>query len=88
MSKTYIWATDAGHEWLAVKRTELTSMGIADKITGFSYVKGATVYLEGDCDAATFINAYRARWGRDPVTRQGKNWLRWPGRNFETYQVA
>ena len=33
--KTYIWASDAGHEWLAVKITELVELGIADRITEY-----------------------------------------------------
>ena len=83
--KTYIWANDAGHEWLAVKASELDALGIAHKISAYSYVKGSTVYLEGDCDAAEFFNAYRAKFGRDPQTREGKHWDRWPGRSFASY---
>ena len=86
--KTYIWANDAGHEWLAVKRTELEDLGIADAISVFSYVKGGTVYLEGDCDAARFFDAYKAKFGREPQTRVGKHWDRWPGRSFEAYRSA
>lgn len=88
MAKTYIWAQDGGHAWLAVKAGELVSLGIQDKISGYSYVKGDTVYLEEDCDAGLFINAYRARWGHDPVTRSGKHWDRWPGRSFNSYSTA
>jgi hypothetical protein len=86
--KTYIWAMDAGHEWLAVKKQELTDLNIADKITEFSYVKGSTVYLEGDCDAATFINAYTAKFGVAPQTKPGKHWDRWPGRSFARYTAT
>ena len=87
MSK-FIWASDAGHEWLAVKLSYVVSLGIKDKISSYSYVKGNTVYLEGDCDAAEFFNAYRAQFGKDPETRMGKNWDRWPGRSFERYSPA
>jgi hypothetical protein len=83
--KTYIWAHDAGHEWLAVKINELVELGIADKITDFSYVKGSTAYLEGDCDAATFINAYTKKHGVAPKTKQGKYWDRQPCRSFARY---
>lgn len=55
---------DAGHGWLAVKRTELIALGILDQITGYSYQRGGTVYLEEDCDAATYINAV----GRENLT--------------------
>ena len=84
--KTYIWANDAGHEWLAVKRSELVDLGIDQDITIFSYVKGGTVYLEGDCDAARFIDAYKAKFGSEPKMRMGKHWDRWPGRSFEAYR--
>jgi hypothetical protein len=83
--KTYIWAIDSGHEWLAVKQDELINLGIADQISAFSYVKGGTVYLEGDCDAARFIDAYTAKFGHAPKTKQGKYWDRQPCRSFASY---
>jgi len=52
----YKFYNDPGHGWLAVKRAELIRLGILDKITGYSYQNGNTVYLEEDCDATTFIN--------------------------------
>lgn len=85
--KTYIWAVDAGHEWLAVKKQELVDLGIAHKISAFSYEKGATAYLEGDCDAARFIEAYRAKHGVEPKTKQGKYWDRQPCRSFAQYSA-
>jgi len=83
--KTYIWAIDAGHEWLAVKMKELEELNIADKISSYSYVKGGTVYLEGDCDAAVFFDAYKAKHGVEPKTKQGKHWDRQPCRSFAHY---
>lgn len=53
----YKFYEDPGHGWLAVKRAELIALGIAEKITAYSYQRGATVYLEEDCDADTFIKA-------------------------------
>ena len=44
---------DAGHGWLAVKRKLLKELNILDKITGYSYERGQTVYLEEDQDADT-----------------------------------
>ena len=86
--KTYIWAVDAGHAWLAVKVKELEELNIADKITDFSYIKGATVYLEEDCDAATFIQAYEAKHGVKPKTKEGKYWDRQPCRSFARYTAT
>lgn len=48
---------DGGHGWYAIKRKKLESMGILNNVTGFSYERGGTVYLEEDCDASLFFNA-------------------------------
>ena len=85
--KTYIWAVDAGHEWLAVKIKELQELNIAHKISAYSYMKGGTAYLEGDCDAAVFFEAYKAKHGVEPKTREGKYWDRQPCRSFAQYQA-
>lgn len=55
MKKVYF--TDPGHGWLQVERAELVRLGIADKITPYSYQKGEFVYLEEDCDMATYCAA-------------------------------
>jgi len=52
---------DPGHGWAAVKRKVLDQLGIADKITPYSYQRGATVYLEEDCDLSTLIGALKAK---------------------------
>jgi len=83
--KTYIWAVDAGHEWLAVKIKELQELNIADKISSYSYQKGGTAYLEGDCYAAVFFDAYKQKHGVEPKTKQGKHWDRQPCRSFAQY---
>ena len=56
-TKTYIFHSDPGHGWLAVKRQELINLGILDKISSCSYQKGKTVYLEEDCDYSLFMKA-------------------------------
>ena len=53
--------TDPGHGWGAVKRKVLFDLGIAEKITPYSYQKGDTVYLEEDCDLTTLTTAASAR---------------------------
>lgn len=59
--KTYVYHTDAGHGWLAVKRKELVDLGILNKISHYSYQNGGTVYLEEDCDAGHFLEAKKAK---------------------------
>lgn len=58
--------TDGSHGWLAVNRDSLTELGIADKITACSYVKGNVVYLEEDGDAGSYMRAYEQKYGIKP----------------------
>jgi hypothetical protein len=51
--------SDPGHGWAAVKRDLINSLGIADKISYYSYQKGNTVYLEEDCDLSTLITTLK-----------------------------
>jgi len=71
MSKKYVFHTDAGHGWLAVKRKELDELGILDKVSPYSYQKGGTVYLEEDCDASLFMDAKEAK-GEKVEIRHGR----------------
>jgi hypothetical protein len=67
--KTYIFHSDPGHGWMAVKRKELIEMGILHTITAYSYQKGKTVYLEEDCDASTFFETYVKLYGVRPLVK-------------------
>ena len=64
--KEYIFYEDPGHGWLAVPIKELIELGIADKITGYSYTLGGMAYLEEDCDLPTFVKAYKKKYGEVP----------------------
>jgi len=50
--------SDNGHGWLKVPKALIAKLGIADKITHYSYERSAYVYLEEDCDFETFAIAY------------------------------
>lgn len=63
MFKVY---ADPQHAWVAVKVKMLEELGIADKISGFSYLKGKTAYLEEDCDLGVFVKAYTEKFGKKP----------------------
>lgn len=52
----YKFFEDAGHGWLQVPKEELKQLGIADKITGFSYTDNRFAYLEEDQDASTYLD--------------------------------
>ena len=52
--------SDPGHAWLEVSLDELDELGIANKITAWSYRKGTNVYLEEDCDFPLFLTAKKS----------------------------
>lgn len=47
---TIIIYSDPAHAWGKVKRQVLINLGIADKISHYSYQYKDNVYLEEDCD--------------------------------------
>ena len=49
--------SDPGHGSAKVKRQELIDLGIADKISSYSYQLNDNVYLEEDCDLSIYIDA-------------------------------
>ena len=53
----YIFHSDPSHGWLEVNLQELKDLGIAAKISGYSYVKGDRVFLEEDSDLTKFMQA-------------------------------
>jgi hypothetical protein len=63
MSKTFTITmySDPGHGWGKVKRDVLVNLGIADKITRYSYQRGDYAYLEEDCDLTTLCMALNER---------------------------
>lgn len=57
--KTYFFYTDPGHGWLEVPRELLHDLGIADRVSEYSYQRGDSVYLEEDCDYFLFYQAMK-----------------------------
>jgi hypothetical protein len=57
----YTYHTDPGHGWLEVELAELGELGIADKISPYSYLHCGKVYLEEDMDMTTFYKAKERR---------------------------
>lgn len=67
--KTFDFISDPGHGWLKVPHALLAELGIADKISTYSYSRDAFAYLEEDLDASTFIAAMKAA-GREIKFRE------------------
>ena len=49
--------TDPGHGWLDVPRSLLHELGIAERVSSYSYQRGDSVFLEEDCDYSLFRRA-------------------------------
>lgn len=69
MRNTFTFWFDPGHAWLEVTREEATALGVINRISAYSYQTpdGKTLYLEEDCDASRFIDAYIAEFGVQPT---------------------
>lgn len=53
----FTYYTDPGHGWVKVPRKLLFKYNIQDKISGFSYQRGDSVYLEEDGDLGHLYDA-------------------------------
>ena len=51
--------SDPAHAWLVLDASLIRDLGIADKISSYSYLSRGKVYLEEDCDAPRFFHAAR-----------------------------
>ena len=63
---TFTYHTDPGHGWIEVPLPIVAALGITTEISSFSYTDGRNAYLEEDCDAWLFVNAYEAAHGARP----------------------
>jgi len=50
---------DPGHAWARFPKAQLVKLGIADKISRYSYQNGTNAFLEEDCDLSTLMTALR-----------------------------
>jgi hypothetical protein len=53
--------TDAAHGWLEVPLADVIACGIARKVSRYSYMRGETVFLEEDADAALYLEQLKAQ---------------------------
>lgn len=67
MIKKFTFISDPGHGWLKVPFSLIEKLGIVDHITRYSYQRYEFVYLEEDCDAPLFLEAYKKHYGFSPV---------------------
>jgi len=67
MNEKYTNINDPGHGWIGVPLSELIELGVADRITIFSYREGNIVWLEEDWDVGIWICALAERNNKTPV---------------------
>jgi len=60
--KPYRKVEDPGHGWLEVPVQELFDLGIAEEISGCSYLRDDKAYLEEDRDMSIFLDAIAKRY--------------------------
>ena len=77
---------DPGHAWARFPKSKLVSLGIADKISTYSYMNGSNAFLEEDCDLSVLIKAlrdlgYEIKFNESHTNRQSKI------RGYCSYQI-
>ena len=86
MTVKFKFYSDPGHGWAAVKRKTLADLGILNQISGYSYQRGGTVYLEEDCDLSVLFAALRAR-GVQPQLEERRTDRNHPIRGYDRFHI-
>ena len=87
MRKSFQLISDPSQGWLKVPLAELSRLGIQDKISACSYVKGVYAFLEEDADMQVFADARNANgeaFRTVPITRDSCRKIR----NYEAYSAG
>jgi len=79
--------SDPGHGWVRFPKARLVKLGIADKISTYSYQNGANAFLEEDCDLTVLVNALKAAGYEDIKFKEGWTNRRSKIRNFDYYKA-
>lgn len=83
---TVIVYADPGHAWAKVKRSVLQNLGIADKVSSYSFQRGDYAYLEEDCDFPLLIAALQQHNTRIKCVEKHTD-KQSRVRNYERYSV-
>lgn len=85
--KTFDFISDPGHGWIKCKKDLLNTLGIADKISGYSYMLGDYAYLEEDCDASILCQALSDTGIAFKFRERNCQHKRSRVRNYQTYRA-
>ena len=77
---------DPGHAWARVSKARLVKLGIADKISSYSYQRGANAFLEEDCDLSVLVKALKEQ-GYEVKFREGWTNKQSKIRSYNTYKA-
>jgi hypothetical protein len=78
---------DPGHAWARFPKSKLVSLGIADKISTYSYMNGSNAFLEEDCDLSTLIGALRAKGYTDIKFNESHTDRQSKIRSYNTFRI-
>ncbi len=78
---------DPGHAWARFPKSKLVSLGIADKISTYSYMNGSNAFLEEDCDLSVLLVALRARGYTDIKFNESHTDKQSKIRSYNTYKI-
>ena len=78
---------DPGHAWARFPKARLAKLGIADKISSYSYQNGDNAFLEEDCDLSLLIGALKSE-GYNIVFEESHTNKQSKIRGYETYKVS
>ena len=78
---------DPGHAWVRFSKKRLAELGIADKISAYSYQNGNNAFLEEDLDLSTLAKALRER-GYEITYKSNRTDRSSKIRNFDRYQTT
>jgi hypothetical protein len=59
MQTKFNFYEDPGHGWAKVPVSVLKKLGIDQKISWYSYIKGENAYLEEDCDLGLLFDGFK-----------------------------
>ena len=79
---------DPGHAWARFPKARLAKLGIADKISSYSYQNGDNAFLEEDCDLYTLINALKGAGYVDIDFDESHTNKQSKIRGYETYKYS
>ncbi len=71
--------SDSENSWIAVKNKELVELGLQNQFSQFSYIHGASSYLDTLADLPKFKTAYEAKYGplqTVTIDHGARSWVR------------